>query len=381
LNSEVSREFPLSEFQHRLARTQQAMHQSGLDALFFNTEPEIRYYTGFRTAFWASPTRPWYLVVPIDGLPIAVIPEIGRPLMRTTWIDSIYTWHSPAPDNEGLAELIAVLQPFRRVGMPMGRESQLRMPLADFNRLRDKLPRVEWVDGSALVQSIRQIKSENEIDRIRHACAATSKAFDRLPTWAHVGMPLEHVFKRFQMDLLDQGAHEVPYLVGGCGADGYPDVISPPDTTPIRPGDVLMLDTGATYRGYFSDFNRNFGFGTVSDQCLRDYELLFRATELAINLARPGTTAKELYTTMAKATDQAGSNVGRFGHGLGMQLTEPPSNSGHDDTVLESGMVITLEPSLQRGDCMMVHEEDLVIRDGPPELLSTRAPATLPLIR
>ncbi|MEC8564579.1 MAG: M24 family metallopeptidase, partial [Pseudomonadota bacterium] len=73
--------------------------------------------------------------------------------------------------------------------------------------------------------------------------------------------------------------------------------------------------------------------------------------------------------------------VGRLGHGLGMQLTEWPSHAPFDNTVLRENMVITLEPSLGYGDGMiMVHEENIVVGDGPPRLLSARAPRDLPII-
>ncbi len=64
-----------------------------------------------------------------------------------------------------------------------------------------------------------------------------------------------------------------------------------------------------------------------------------------------------------------------------MQLTEAPSLTGFDQTVLEAGMVLTLEPSLSIAPgAMMVHEENIVVRDGPPQLLSTRVPPDLPVI-
>ena len=75
-----------------------------------------------------------------------------------------------------------------------------------------------------------------------------------------------------------------------------------------------------------------------------------------------------------------GSDVGRFGHGLGMQLTEWPSNTMWDETVLAPGMVITLEPGMTFAPGkMMVHEENLVIREDGAELLSRRAPPELPV--
>jgi Xaa-Pro aminopeptidase len=79
--------------------------------------------------------------------------------------------------------------------------------------------------------------------------------------------------------------------------------------------------------------------------------------------------------------DDQGGEVGRYGHGLGMQLTEQPSHAVFDDTVLEENMVITLEPSLNYGDGrIMVHEENLVVQNGKPRLLSVRATPELPII-
>lgn len=372
--------FPVSEFELRLRRTQQAMHAAELDALFFTTEPEMRYFTGFRTMFWLSPTRPWFLVVPLSGKPIAVIPEIGAQLMRSTWIESIHTWSAPHAEDDGISLLVSVLRGFRRIGMPMGRESQLRMPLADFQQVRQSIPHTEWVDATGLVQSIRQIKSEIEIDWIRSACQAASRAFARLPELVHVGMPLDAAFATFRIELLHQGAEDVPYLVGGCGPDGYQDVISPPDQRLITEGDVLMLDTGATCGGYYCDFDRNVGFGKVSPTCHAVYRKLYEATEAALAVARPGVPVSQIHRVMADVLEQTQSDVGRFGHGLGMQLTETPSNVDFDHTVLKPGMVITLEPSLQYRDRLMVHEENIVIREGAPELLSARAPEQLPLI-
>jgi Xaa-Pro aminopeptidase len=79
--------------------------------------------------------------------------------------------------------------------------------------------------------------------------------------------------------------------------------------------------------------------------------------------------------------DYQGGDVGRMGHGLGMQLTEQPSHAVFDETVLEENMVITLEPSLSYGDGrIMVHEENIVVQNGAPRLLSRRADQQLPII-
>ena len=76
------RGFPVHEFQTRLLRVQKLMAAEDLAGILLMTEPEVRYFSGFHTQFWQSPTRPWFLFIPADKKPIAVIPEIGAALMR-----------------------------------------------------------------------------------------------------------------------------------------------------------------------------------------------------------------------------------------------------------------------------------------------------------
>jgi Xaa-Pro dipeptidase len=142
-----------------------------------------------------------------------------------------------------------------------------------------------------------------------------------------------------------------------------------------------MLDTGASLKGYFCDFDRNFTIGNVSEEALKAHDTLWRATEAALAVARPGRTGRELFEAMAMVIGEEGGDVGRYGHGLGMQLTEPPSLVAFDETVLEAGMVLTLEPGIGVGDGkIMVTEENIVIRDDEPQILSARAAAEMPVI-
>ncbi len=382
------RGFPDSEFEARVAKAQAAMAEAGIAALLLTTEPEVRYFSGFMTPFWQSPTRPWFLVIPSAGRPVAVIPEIGAERMAATWIEDIRTWPAPRPADDGISELAGLLRELTRtggaVGLPMGHESLLRMPLADFNALGQRLPAVDFVDASPIVRALRMVKSEAEIDKIRHVCGLVSDGFEGLGAIARTGDVEREIFRAFRIDLLSRGADDVPYLVGGSGPGGPVEVIGPPMDRIVAPGDVLMMDTGTVFDGYHSDFDRNCAFGHAEDAARRAYDVVYRATEAGLAAARPGATAADLWAAMAAVLDAGGSSgnaVGRLGHGLGMQLTEQPSNMPGDETVMVPGMVMTLEPGMTYSDGrVMVHEENLVIRDGPPELLSRRAPAELPVI-
>ena len=225
------RGFERAEFEARTRRAQTLMADAGLSALLLTTEPELRYFTGYLTRFWESPTRPWYLIVPASGDPVAVIPSIGGALMAKTWLDDIRTWTSPDLQDDGVSLLADTLIEFVMadglIGVPDGHETHVRMPLADFERLRNCLGSRRLVGDSGIMRTLRMIKSSAEIVKIETACEIAARAFARVPEIASAGVPLEVVFRKFQMLCLEEGADWVPYLAGGAEAGGYGDVISP----------------------------------------------------------------------------------------------------------------------------------------------------------
>lgn len=383
----VKRGFANSEFEARCARAQGMMLEADIAALLLTTEAELRYFSGFLTQFWQSPTRPWFLILPQLGKPIAVIPEIGAECMSRTWLDDIRTWPSPNPEDDGVSLVIDALREAvgdgACFGVSMGAETHIRMPLLDFEKVTRTLA-LEIADATPILRQLRIIKSESEIEKIGHICNIVSDVFEAMPDWLRVGMPANEVFRRFKIDALERGADDVSYLVGGAGQGGYGDIISPPTETPLATGDILILDTGSTYDGYFCDFDRNFAIGYTDDASRYAYETVYAATEAGLKAARPGNSVADLFHEMNAvmvAGGAIGNDVGRLGHGLGMQLTEWPSNTAWDETILMPGMVITLEPGMTYSPGkMMVHEENLVIREEGPQLLSRRAAAELPVV-
>ena len=373
-------DFPRAEYETRLEAANSAMQAISLDAILLASEAEVRYFTGFRTQFWQSPTRPWFVILRRDKPPLAIIPEIGAELMARSDIADIEAWPSPRPDDDGLSMLKDRLSHCRRLGVLMGHETTFRMPLNDVFELRASLP-ADWIDATDIIRNLRMVKSEREIAYIRQICGIASQGFARVPEIANAGQSLSSVFREFKRMLLELGADDVPYLVGGVDHPSYDDVISPPDDRPLSNGHILMLDTGATLNGYFCDFDRNYAVETPTESAQRAYAKLYDATDAAMEMARPGVQACDLFAAMAKSMDTQNSDVGRFGHGLGMQLTEWPSLAAWDETIIQENMVLTLEPSIEvDGGGIMVTEENILITDGAPILLSTRAPKELPVL-
>lgn len=382
------RGFDLAEFEGRTQRAQRLMVEQNIDALLLTTEPNVRYFSGFHSQFWESPTRPWFLIVPLEGRPIAVIPEIGVAGMADTWIEDIRCWPAPQPEDDGISLLTAALSEqakrFGRIGVAQGHETHLRMPLADFARLKDRLGNLEIADSTQILRQLRNIKSPAEIEKIRYACQITSDGFEALPSLARIGDSERDACRKLRLDLLVRGADNSPYMIAGSGQGGYDNIIMGPTDRVLSKGDILIIDTGTTFDGYFCDFDRNFAFGPPTDEAKQAHDVVYRATEAGIEAANPGATTSDLAAVMwaiLEAGGALGNAVGRLGHGLGMQLTEGPSHKPGDDTLLEPGMVITIEPGMEFAPGkLMVHEENIVITEAGAELLSRRAPPEMPVI-
>ena len=122
----VERGFKLIEYENRLERVQSMMSCYNIDILLITSEFFMRYFTGFSTQFWQSPTRPWFLIIPLKGFPKAVIPEIGFNAMQKTWIKEIFTWPSPRPEDEGISLILNLIKEmpskFNNIGAELGRE-------------------------------------------------------------------------------------------------------------------------------------------------------------------------------------------------------------------------------------------------------------------
>jgi Xaa-Pro aminopeptidase len=377
-----ARGFSPDEFAGRTARAQRLMRDARLDALLVTAPPNFRYFSGFDSQFWESPTRPWFIVVPADGEPIAVIPDIAAPELARTWIRTIHTWPAPRPADDGRSLLCSVFAglPNRhgRIGAELGREMALRMPVIEFMALRDAVPGFAFVDGSPCLWQIRQVKTPAEIRHIRYVCELASDAYRALPGLVGTGMTEREVARALRIDLARRGADSTPFLPVISGPGGVAQIVCGPGDRRLEAGDVMFIDTGSIYDGYFCDFDRVYAIGAIDDAAKRAHETVWQATEAGIAAAQPGATTDDLWAAMQAVLDAGGAlgnNVGRSGHGLGMQLTEPPSNMPGDGTVLQPGMVMTIEPGMEYASGrMIVHEENVVITEEGCELLTKRAP-------
>ena len=381
--------FNNKEFENRLAKAFHQMHIYKLDALLITTSHNFRYFSGFDSNFWESPTRPWFIIIPKDKQPIAVIPSIGESALKLTHIKNIHVWSSPNPNDEGISILSELLnklpKKFGNIGAEIGSESFLRMSVKDYQRLKEKVRAFNFIDGSELLWKLRMIKSLEEINKLKFICKIASEAYEKLPEKIGIGETERSICSKLKIDLIERGADHILFMASGLGKAGYSQIVFNPSNKKLQKNDVLFIDTGSTFDGYFCDFNRNFGFDSISDEAHKAYSATWNAVTKGIETAKPGNKCEDIFNAMNKILEESGSagnGVGRMGHGFGLQLTEPPSNMLNSKTMLEPGMAITIEPvyEFESGN-MIVQEEDIIITEDGNEVITTRSPKEMPLVK
>src|SRR5689334_23360395 len=276
------------------------MTAASLDAVLITSEANFRYFSGFASQTWVAPTRPRYLILPRTAEPIAVVPTSNvKGMCDTTPVKDVRSWQAPRPQDDGISLVLSALRDctsrFGTIGAELGHESRLGMPAADLLLLIQQLRPIEVSDAMPLIARQRTIKSRSEIERIRRIATIASDAFAALPRTAAGCGSLRNVCQRLQADLILRGADKTPYVVGEAGNGGYDTVMMGPSDHRLRRGDVVFIDTGSVYDGYFCDFDRHFAVGTPIDAVRRAYDAVYAATNAGLAAVRPGRRTSELW--------------------------------------------------------------------------------------
>ncbi len=380
-------DFPKEEFANRISRIQENIEKENIEAIIITSPSNFRYFSGLDSNFWESPTRPWFLVISRNNPIKAIIPSIGITAIKNTLIKDIEVWQSPNPNNEGVTLLKKIIRNFPKnsdIGFELANETHLRMSIQDFIKIREELSDYNFVDASKVIWDLRKVKSDIEIENISKICSIASKVFDNFPNNIYSKITEREATSLFKKELINKGADYIMYMACASGQGGYSQIIANPTERKLDNGDILIIDTGSTLKGYFCDFDRNFGFGKINQTSLDAYTKLWEAIESTLEIIKPGIKCSEIYSSLSKNLLPENNNnggVGRMGHGLGLQLTEPPSIMQSDQTIIEKNMIITLEPSIELNkNTILVQEENILITEDGYKLLSTRTPEKLPII-
>jgi Xaa-Pro aminopeptidase len=277
-----------------------------------------------------------------------------------------------APRKDALDALVAVLEEMGLAAKTVGLDETV-FPAAWRPELQRRLPNLSLHDAASLFRTIRMVKTEEEVRRLRRAAEITEEAIRASTAHAREGTTEQEVARAYQHSIIDQGGLPTFHLIrfGRNAVFGQ----LPSDDTPLRPGDAIWFDVGCLLDGYWSDLARMYVLGEPSEQLRRYYAASLKGEDHGIAFVRPGVTAEQIFESTVNVVREAG--IGHYrrqhvGHGIGVEVYDPPLVAPGRKDVVEVGMVINFETPYFELGWGSVHVEDpFVVREHGNELLTT----------
>jgi Xaa-Pro dipeptidase len=239
----------------------------------------------------------------------------------------------------------------------------------------------EFLNVSKAIKATRLVKDEAEINTMKKACRIASEVADRIPSMAKIGMKEFEVAAELSYMMQKLGAAGPSFeTIAAFGKNSAEPHYSAGDVV-LKEGDFMLLDFGALYRKYCSDITRTYFCGKASPKQRDMYETVLEAQRRALEVIRVGEPCSKPHIVAAEyidSTEYKGLFTHGLGHGLGLAVHDGGGlNPRAADTLMEEGMVFTVEPGIYEPGYGGVRiEDDIVVRKDGPELL-TNARKTL----
>lgn len=363
--------FPYEEYKRRWEKARKLMAQRDIDALILMDSENVEYFTGLRRTYMSKFSHNRIVVLPIDGGLVLAGNRVLRGIaMRESWVEDLRFWGGrevfryEADPAKFFTETIKELGLANKVlGLETGliKNSQhfvmqLDVPYNAFESFKHSLPNATFVDALDLCMEVRRIKSPREKEILRKGCDIVCKGYKAALEFARQGVTEREIARVIWETWIHNGAHDSQmkgFLHIRSGPIRYVQPCARPSDRKLQKGDLLLMDGGAVYNGYPTDFLRMLSVGEPADKTKEIYEASCRAGDAEIELLKNtggGTekriTGNDLYQVAYKELKGLGyeNSLPDFaGHGLGMDLYEPPMLVPGDETVIEPGMFLAVE--------------------------------------
>ena len=340
-----------------------------LDALALVPGSNFRYATGGNFHLMERPTL---LIVSKTCRPIAILPVLEVESFAQLNIDAdIVEWQ----DSDGYQS--AFDKGFNKLGSisKIGVEGQ-RMRVFEMQAIEKSLPNITIVNAQKLISKMRLIKDHQEIEHLRQAVKIAESALTDTIKFVTVNKTEIEIKNFLIQQLYQHGAEDIAFdpIVLAAENSALPHGHSRNDYH-ISEDDCLLFDFGATVNGYHSDITRTFFVGSASDEYKNIYAAVLKANQIGKKISKPKLTLHDLDDQVLNSLSDSGYEdliVHKTGHGLGMDVHEDPYVMRNNQEVLESGMVITIEPGLYKQGSLGVRIEDnVLITDSGCESLTS----------
>lgn len=356
--------------EERRQRLTEQIAAHGLDGIALMPGPNMAYISGIHTHV---SERPILLFLPADDDPAIIIPTLEAMKARAAGIPDarIFDWNDAEGYHGAFQQACAHLE---LTDYLLGVEA-LHMRVLELQLLERYAPGLRIAHAEAALSALRSVKEATEIAAMERAVAVAEKALQRILPRIRAGLSERQVAAMLTQELLASGADSIAF--GPIIASG-PNSASPhsvPTSRTLQQGDLVVIDWGVYVDEYPSDITRTVAVGPIDPELERIYEVVRLANEAARAAVRPGVTGQAVDRVARDVIEDAGYGeyfIHRTGHGLGLEVHEPPDMSPVNTEPLVPGNVFTIEPGIYlpgRGG-VRIEDNIVVTADGGRSLTS-----------
>jgi Xaa-Pro aminopeptidase len=344
-------------YRSRLVRCQKLMSEREIDALFLALGPNMYYLSGFLEE---PGERLLSLIVPRSGEPLFIVPQLYEQQVKAlTWVEKLVSWKDSEDPNAVLsATMRQVVTEHATIAVDTRMWSRFLLMLLA------ALPDARFLDAASVMNVLRIKKTPEEIALMVRAAEIADTAFTETVKECREGMTEHQVAAKIVNEMRIQGADSVPFEpITGSGPNGALPHYRSGDRK-LQRGDLVVLDYGCIYRGYFSDITRTIVVGSCDDERKKVYSIVRSAQEKAYQAAVEGIEAQSVDNAARKIIEAAGYGqffIHRTGHGIGLEVHEDPYIVAGNSMKLDDGMAFSIEPGIYLPGKFGVRIEDIVV--------------------
>ncbi len=355
---------------NRLNRLTKQILAHGVDGIALVPGPNMVYLSGIHSHV---SERPIVLFYPADDDPAIIIPNLEAMKARAAGIPEarIFGWSDDDGYTGAFQKACARLELSDYL---LGVEA-LHMRVLELELLQRYAPGLKITHAEPVMSALRLVKDASELAAMEKAIDVAQKAIEQLIPTIKVGMTEKQVAVKLTQLQMDGGADSIAF---GPIVSAGPNSASPhavPTERPLQNGDLLVIDWGCYVDGYPSDITRTFAVGQIEPELQHIHDLVRQANEAGKKASRPGATGRDVDRAARGVIDSAGYGnyfFHRTGHGLGLEVHEPPFIMENNTEPLTAGNVFTVEPGIYltgRGGVRI--EDDVVITPDGHRSLTT----------
>jgi Xaa-Pro aminopeptidase len=340
----------IEEYQRRLNTIRARMTDQKLDALLIYSwkRGQVRYLTGYTPNYVANVAA---VVLPVHRDPVMFIrfPFDLERARRACWFDDVRA----SGDVSGIGRDVvrhlqhAGLDGGARVGLVTGDAVMDELPYTLYGQIAAELPRVEWVDARGLVMEVRLIKSQAEFEALRQSAQVADAAVEAAR--AVIKPRTEEFVVAAAVESAARSRRATTWLSAIAGRASR-DLIGPPESDELPGDDMTIVEFAVEVKGYWTQVARTFAPGPPTEQQKAIYHAVYAAYQAEVQACQLGAALGDI--AQAAEDSLAASGFGGFsehdyGHGIGLDLPEPPRIGIDDTATVQPGMVIVLHPALR----------------------------------